>query len=190
MIRRPLLALPTSLTLLLGLALPAEAQPRDASCEVGRVTGPVRDCEPWEPQPRGPAAWQQPSTRVVPMAWREPLPAHRLHDAHRRAREASSPAARLAVVDEVAREWRVTVDQVVTLVGALPTSAERLAALVRLHPATTDAGAFHRTYGLLAPDDRDALHVRITRIVDADTARRQVHVRRLLEEERRLQPCD
>ncbi|MCO5169553.1 MAG: hypothetical protein M9894_24700 [Planctomycetes bacterium] len=190
MTRRPLLVLPTSLTLLLGLALPAEAQPRDADVEVGRVrhvTAPIRDCEPWEPAPRGPAAWQQPSERCVPLAWREALPPHRLLDAHRRIRDAQAPAARLAVIDEVAREWRVTVEQVLTLAGALPTSAERLAALTRLHPATRDAGAFHRTYGLLSPEDRDVLHVRITRPLDAETARRQARLRRLAEEERALQ---
>lgn len=236
MLRRTLLSLPTTLMLLLGLALPAEAQPR---CETSIPVGKVRVCDDrragadptptrvprawqpaaprpvWQPSPapaceawpapapapattptpapasaptttRGPAAWRQPTTRVVPAAWREALPPHRLLESHRRLREATDRGARAAVIDEVARCFAVTVDQVLCLVGALP-PAERLAALTALHPATTDASAYHRTYGLVSEEERDVLHVRITRTFDAETAARRQRLQRLTSEERRLQ---
>lgn len=232
MLRRTLLALPTTLTLLLGLALPAEAQPR---CETTVTIGKVRvcnargECEPaprapraWQPasarplQPtrttrvepcwpapgdlpvaeavrssapasRGPAAWRQVTApRVVPVAWREALPPHALLDAHRRVRAATDVTTRCAVIDEVARTWAVTVDQVICLTAALP-PAERLGALTRLHAATTDASAYGRTYGLLGEEERLVLHVRITRTFDAETAERRARLERLRHEERQLQ---
>ncbi len=236
MLRRTLLALPTPLTLLLGLALPAEAQPR---CETTVTIGKVRVCnargeyEPaprapraWQPtsprplQPtrttrseerwpapgelpvaealpstqaprapldRGPAAWRQATApRVVPLAWREALPPHALLDAHRRVREATDVTTRCAVIDEVARTWAVTVDQVICLAAALP-PAERLGALTRLHAGTTDASAYGRTYGLLGEEERLVLHVRITRPFDAETAAQRARLERLRHEERQLQ---
>lgn len=229
MLRRTLLALPTSLTLLLGLALPAAAQPR---CETTVKVGNVRVCNargvyepsgraprapaqrplqptrttrlderwpavrpapadaapPAAPMERGPAAWRQPiAPRVVPLAWREALPPHALLDAHRRVRaEGGDAAARAAVIDEVARTWAVTVDQVLCLAAALP-PGERLAALTRLHAATTDAAAYERTYGLLDDEARLVLHVRITRPFDAATAASRARLERLRLEERQLQ---
>lgn len=224
MIRRTLLALPTSLPLLLGLGVPAQAQ----TCETTVVVGKVRACDAprdtCAPSGRGPRAWQpapprapvrvkhvlderwpaptpaadlpraepvpcdrgpaerrhQVTARVVPLAWRQPLEPAGLMDAHRRVREAADAAARWAVIDEVARTWRVTVDQVICLVGALP-RPERLAALTRLHGATSDASAYARTYHLLDDPERMILHVRITRPFDAATAARVARLRALAE---------
>lgn len=248
MLRRTLLALPTSLptslpmslpmslTLVLAMALPAEAQP---ACETTVAVGKVRVCDgrrdtavpstraprAWQPvtprtlQPtrvtrvlderwptptpatssdlpraepapvmdRGPAAWRQPTApRVVPVAWRQALAPQGLMDAHRRVREGADAAARWAVIDEVARTWALTVDQVICLVGALP-RPERLAALTRLHGATSDASAYERTYHLLDDEQRMILHVRITRPFDAATAARRARLERLRQEERELQ---
>lgn len=223
MLRRTLLALPCSLTLLLSVALPAQAQgqpdssrtwdvlrggwvgepaparpadaprgprawqpaPRPAPC--APATPAPRRCQPWTPAPQGQPASTATPLRTVPRAWRDALPPHVLLDAHRRLIEAAQPAARAALVDEIARTWAVTVDQVVCLVGALPTSGERLAALTRLHPFVVDRAAFGRTYRLLEPDDQDVLHVRITRPLDAETAARKARLHQLMRDERELE---
>lgn len=220
MLRRTLLALPCTLTLLLGLALPAAAQgqPDSRTWDVlrgGRVRrdevqpapatrGPrawrpapdrtTSACAPaparCEPRPWAPAARAQPAAtalRTVPRAWRDALPAHVLLEIHRRLLESTQPAARAALVDELARTWAVTVDQVICLVGALPTSCERLAALTRLHPFVVDRAAFGRTYRLLEADDQDVLHVRVTPTLDAETAAQRARIRRLMAEERALE---
>lgn len=272
MLRRTLLVLPTTIGLLLGMSLPAEAQScderawtwdrlnnrwvrtrttvtepcRETSTSVGQVrfeegpyvnpraprawqpaSTPVRvtvtsECAPtpvapgrtWQPQetrqqsclpipmaePCAPATptcapreWRptQPAApqpaRYVPRDWRSALSSHDLLDAHRRLLCATDCAARRLVILEIARQWTVTVDQVITLVGALPTSAERLEALTALHAATSDASCYARTYRLLSDDDQCTLHVRITRTFDARTAAQNERLQRLRREEQQLQ---
>jgi hypothetical protein len=134
--------------------------------------------------------WPQPQAtpvRVVPHAWRTALTPQALHDAHGRLRGAQDAACRRAVIVELASTVTLTVDQVVVLVAALPTSCERLDALTALHAATTDKACYRRLYALLEAEDQETLHVRITPTYDARTASQRARLERLRQEERELE---
>jgi hypothetical protein len=159
----------------------------------GQLTIPAAEPVPCAPATTcAPREWRPTTTpspqpaRFVPREWRSALPSHALLDAHRRLLGATDCPARRLVIAEIARQWTVTVDQVITFVGARP-AAERLEALTALHPATTDASCYARTYGLLADDDSWTLHVRITRTFDARTAAQHERLQRLRREEQELQ---
>jgi len=147
-------------------------------------------CEPVSCEADDAALWRasaQPAQRAVPRAWRDALSSCDWLELHGKLRAAvESPRAQLQLVDALARTSTLSVEQAIGLVATLRSSRDRLVALTLLHPAITDRAAFGRAYSLLAPEDAELLHFRVTKVTDGCVDQDDRRFLRLQAQEREL----